>query len=160
MAWLSTSGRYLHPDVQILVSHLEIFSSKKFRTSGNYPGISDMSVVDTQWYPGGWYLRHTPLSYKNRCSYLCRTSGRNKPGPGSIDLKSGYSTHNQSKVFFKTTAPIMFEIRWWWELYRIQMYLLWKYIEFLNEKFGQCLAFTESGSYGLMPLLIALCYFT
>lgn len=64
MAWLSTSGRYLHPDVQILVSHLEIFSSQNCRTSGNYPEISDMSVVDTQWYPGGWYLRLSPLSSK------------------------------------------------------------------------------------------------
>lgn len=72
-----------------------------------------MSVVDPQWSPAAQYLRLAArLSYKTDGPISAqKISGRNMPGLGSVNLKSGYSTHKQSKAFFKPKAPIMFGIR-------------------------------------------------
>lgn len=90
-----------------------MFSGQNFKTSGNYPEISDISVVDVQWSPAAWYLRLTIcLSYKTVAHISAqKISGRNMPGLGSINIKSGYSTHKQSKVFFEPKPPIVSGIR-------------------------------------------------
>lgn len=72
-------NRYLYPDVQIIVFHLEIFSGHNFRTFGNCPEISDMPFVSVLWSLAA-PLSETDCFFviQKRCSYFFPENHRQK----------------------------------------------------------------------------------
>lgn len=72
-------SRYLYPDVQIIVSHLEIYSSNNFSTLGNCPEILDMSFV-TALCSLAAPLSETDCFFiiQKRCSYFFPENHRQK----------------------------------------------------------------------------------
>lgn len=83
-------SRYLYPDVQIIVSHLEIYSSNNFSMLGNCPEILDMTFVTALCSLAAPLSETVSLSYKRDVHISSqKITGRNMRGTGNINMKSG-----------------------------------------------------------------------